>query len=237
MLRHQGVWEILSRFAGSLVGTYELDDVMAALGQDVSGALGVAGAGAMLADDQGRLGFVTTSDERLARLEALQLELDEGPCLLAYRKGEPVAAPDLARDPRFPAFAPRAVEAGLAAVYSFPMAVEGTCIGGLNLYDDQPGELTAEQASLGSVFAAMATAFLVHAHDLEQREIYTAGLQQALTSRVVVEQAKGYLAATLGVDVVAAFGLLRRYSRSRQVKVHDVSRHLLDGTIPPTAFI
>jgi GAF domain-containing protein len=236
-IRLHDVWDVLSRFSESLVGAYELDKVMADLGRDVCQALGVAGAGVMLADEDGRLSFVTTSDDSLARLETLQLELGEGPCLLAYRTNELVVCPDLAGDPRFPHFGPRATALGMAAVYSFPMSVDSsTCIGGLNLYDNEPGVLGSEEVRLGTVFAEMATAFLVHAHDLQQREVYTAGLQQALSSRVVVEQAKGFLSAALGVDTVAAFGLLRRYSRSRQRKVHDVARDLLDGRLTPTAF-
>src|ERR1700722_13978999 len=65
--------------------------------------------------------YVAASDESALRFEQLQTELGEGPCLAAYRTGEAVAVDDLRTDSRFALFGPRAVEAGLAAVFAFPL--------------------------------------------------------------------------------------------------------------------
>jgi GAF domain-containing protein len=228
---HTEMAAVLARFAGTLVGQYTLDDVMAQLGADVGRILGVAGAGVMMGDDLGRLHFVATSDGVLQSLEALQIELDEGPCLMAYRTGEIVIAADLAADERFPAFGPKAVACGMRAVHSFPMALDGTTIGALNLYAAEAGGPEGEQAAAGQTFADVATAFLVHARDLQQREIFTDDLQRALSSRVVVEQAKGYVAAKRAITPTAAFELLRRYARDHRVKVQVVARGVVEGDI------
>ena len=53
--------------------------------------------------------------------EKLQTELGEGPCLEAFKTGEPVSIPDLADDLLFPVFAARAQEVGLVAVFTFPL--------------------------------------------------------------------------------------------------------------------
>lgn len=229
---HDGFREVLTRFAGTLVGRYDLDDVMSEVGRDVSRTLGVAGAGVMMGDEDGRLHFVTTSDEVLERLEALQVELDEGPCLMAFRTGEQILAPDLVTDVRFPRFGPRAAAQGMAAVYSFPMVLDGSRVGALNLYSAEVGELSEDQLASGRVFADIATAFLVHARDLEQRELFTSGLQRALESRVIVEQAKGFISASRGMTPVDAFGPLRRYAREHRVSVHVVARGVVAGDIP-----
>jgi GAF domain-containing protein len=223
--------EVLARFALTLVGQYSLDEVMGQLGADVGRILGAAGAGVMLGDDQGRLHFVTTSDGVLDSLEALQVELDEGPCLMAFRTGKPVIAADLSDDDRFPTFGPRAVACGMRAVHSFPMSLDGTAVGALNLYSDEPGGLGEGQAEAGRTFANVATAFLLHARDLQQREVFTDDLQRALSSRVIVEQAKGYVAAMCSITPTAAFELLRRYARDHRIKVQVVARGVVEGDI------
>jgi AmiR/NasT family two-component response regulator len=111
------------------------------------------------------------------------------------------------------------------------MALDGTTIGALNLYAAEPGGLEGEQAAAGQTFADVATAFLVHARDLQQREVFTDDLQRALSSRVVVEQAKGFVAAKRAITPTAAFELLRRYARDHRVKVQVVARGVVEGDI------
>lgn len=225
------ITSVLRRFAGTLVGEYELDDVLSQLGEDVASVLGVAGAGVMLSDAEGQLRFVSTSDPVLDRLEKLQIEWDEGPCLLAYRTSSPVIAADLAVDDRFPSFGPKAVEEGMSAVWSFPMHLNGTTIGALNLYAEQPSDLDEDALSLGRTFADVATIYVVHARDIAEHEELTAGLQKALDTRIVIEQAKGFLVAHRGLDPRAAFEVIRRYARSRSIKVRSVAEALVTGEL------
>lgn len=231
MIDQTRVAEVLRRFAGTLVHEYDLDEVMSAFGADVAEILGAAGAGAMVADESGDLRFVATSEERLDELERLQIELEEGPCLLAYLTGQPVVAADLRTDERFPRFGPQAVAAGMRAVHSFPMALDDTTVGALNLYTEQVSDLAAEARALGQSFADVATIYLLHARDRAENERLTSGLQKALDSRVVVEQAKGYLASELGVTVNEAFELIRNFARPRGIKASMVARSVLAGDL------
>jgi inactivated superfamily I helicase len=50
-----------------------------------------------------------------------------------------------------------------------------------------------------------------------------AQLERALSSRVVIEQAKGRLAERLGLGVEEAFELLRHAARSEHLKLHDLA--------------
>jgi GAF domain-containing protein len=228
---HRGFWRVLERFAGTLVDRYELDDVLGQLGVDIAEVLDVAGAGVMLADEGGSLRFCSTNNDVLHKLESLQIDLNEGPCLLAYRSGAIVLAEDLSDDPRFPAFGPRAVEAGMAAVYSFPMRLDQQVIGALNLYSETPVAFSPDQIEVGGVFADVGTMYLLNARDIAQRDLLTRQLQHALDSRVLIEQAKGYVAALTGRDPADAFELIRRYSRSHQVRVRVVARAILHGDL------
>lgn len=229
---HRGFWKVLERFAGTLVDRYDLDDVLEQLGADIAAVLDVAGAGVMLADEGGSLRFSSTNKGVLHKLEALQIALDEGPCLLAYRSGEIVLADDLATDPRFPTFGPRAVEAGMGAVFSFPMRLDQQVIGALNLYTDQPGSFTGDQIEVGGVFADVGTMYLLNARDIAQKDLLTRQLQHALSSRVLIEQAKGYVAALAGIDPAEAFELIRGYARHHQARVRVIARAVMDGDVP-----
>ena len=230
---HAGLHGLFARFARTLTDAYDLEDVIVQLGEDICTILGASGAGVMVEDDQNKMRFMSTSDETLEKLEQLQIELDEGPCLLAYRTAEQVIAADLREDPRFRRFGPLAIDAGMRAVYSFPLTIQGTTpIGAFNLYRSSPGPLTEEQTTVGQVFAEVASAFIVHAREDDHRALLNRQLQTALDSRVLIEQAKGYVRAMCGVDVNTAFEGLRRYARNHSMRLAAVANQVLEGELP-----
>lgn len=229
LIDHAALHGLFAQFARSLVDGYHLEEVITELGREIRMTLGVAGAGVMVEDDHGHLRFMSTSDETLRTLEQLQVELGEGPCLMAFRTGKQVIAGDLRGDTRFEQFGPLAVAAGMLAVYSFPMIQNGATIGAMNLYRSAPGPLTDEQAAIGQMFADVASAFIVHAREDDHRAMLNRQLQTALDSRILIEQAKGYVMARLGVDADSAFEVLRRHARNNSRKLHDVAQDILDG--------
>ena len=228
---HIGLYELFARFARCLAGGYDLAEVIEQLGEDIRTTLSVAGAGVMVEDDESNLRFMSTSDDRLRTLERLQIELDEGPCLMAYQKAEQVIASDLKDDPRFPRFGALAVAAGLRAVYSFPMIQGDQPIGAMNLYRSTPGPLTAEQILIGQMFADVASAFIVHAREDDHRALLNRQLQTALDSRIMIEQAKGFVRARRDVDASGAFEALRRYARNHSMRLLDVANQVLDDKL------
>jgi len=56
-------------------------------------------------------------------------------------------------------------------------------------------------------------------------------LQSALTSRVLIEQAKGYAAAKAGTDPETAFLALRRHARDNNKRLTDVAKSVVDGDL------
>lgn len=231
-MNYEQLWRVLERFASTLVGQRDLESVFEDLGAEMRAALGVSGAGVMLEEEQGVLRFRSASDPVLKELERLQIELDEGPCLLAFRTGEPVIAADLSQDRRFPAFGPKAIDAGMASVYSFPMRFDDEIVGAVNLYDRDPRPLTQEQIEVGETLADVATSYLLHAAEVDQLRGTTRQLQHALQSRVVVEQAKGFVAALAGVDVDEAKEWLRSYARRNQTRLNEIARRVMAREIP-----
>jgi GGDEF domain-containing protein len=123
------------------------------------------------------LHFVAASNQRIRQIQVLQNELTEGPCLQAYRTGQPVAVPDLAMDTRFPSFSPRALEAGLAAVFTFPMRLDEHRLGALDLYRDSPGELDPADQQSAQILADVAAAYLFNATARNEASAHMAALQ------------------------------------------------------------
>lgn len=230
---HAVLSDVLRTFASRLATGYRITDILDSLCHRVAEVLPVTGAGVMLADASHTLAFVAASDDVVQRIEGLQVDLGEGPCLHAYQTGEQVVVADLLTTDRFPKFAPEALTAGLRAVFSFPMRTDDDCIGALNLYRDAPGGFEDIDCETGQVLADVATAYILNARAHDRASELTDQLQHALDSRVVIEQAKGYLAGTLGVPVPAAFEALRSHARSRGMTVRAVAQELLDGIVAP----
>ena len=70
---------------------------------------------------------------------------------------------------------------------------------------------------------------------VEQLRTHNAQLEQALSSRVVIEQAKGILAERYRIDLARAFELLRRAARSNRVKIHELAASVVASPRTPTA--
>ncbi len=168
------------------------------------------------------------SDDWGRSLDELQFVEHEGPCLDCLRTGNVFRVRDLASDPRWPNWAPRAVEQGARSVISLPMTAEGRRVGALNLYSREPDAFDAEAASVAEIISAhaglatqVAAAFFAH-RDLGQQ------LRAAMASREVIEQAKGVLIATRRIPAEEAFQALVGMSQHTNRKLRDVAQALVD---------
>ena len=192
--------------------------------------LDVSAAGLLLADPRGELRVVAASSEAARLLELFQLQNDQGPCLDCFRSGRPVQAADLtAEAQRWPRFAPAARQAGFAAVQALPMRLREQVIGALNLFRAGPGAFAAADIRIGQALADVATISLLHERSMRHSDTLNEQLQNALNSRVVIEQAKGKLAERLGVDMDRAFSLLRDRARTSNRRLSDLAQAFIDG--------
>jgi diguanylate cyclase (GGDEF)-like protein len=155
--------DLLAEFAHTLVGGFQIQEILDHLVARIVDVLPVTGAGVMVMGPAGELHFVAASNDTILEIESLQNELGEGPCLTAYRTGAAVAVPDLSEDTTFPRFSARAQESALAAVFTFPMSIDGTRFGALDLYRDEPGALSAPDMRSAQVLADVAAAYIHNA--------------------------------------------------------------------------
>ena len=98
----------------------------------------------------------------------------------------------------------------------------------LNLYDDEPRQWDADDLRAAEVLAAMAAALIVNADRLDRARSTAQQLQRALDSRIVIEQAKGMLAARSGITVDEAFERLRSHARSHQASLRSVAEAIVE---------
>jgi GAF domain-containing protein len=145
-----------------------------------------------------------------------------------------VAVPNIAAGAahdRWPDYVIAAKTAGIQAVAGIPMLAEGEAVGAVNLYDSQPRNWSAEDLRVASIFASIATGYLAHASAARQQQRTSEQLQQALNTRLIVEQAKGVLAAKRETTVDDAFQMLRKYARDNRARIHDVSLAVVKGDL------
>jgi len=220
--------EVFVEVADTLVDDFDLVDFLRTVTLRAAELVNVAAVGLLLTDGHGQLQFMAASDERTRLLELFQLQHHEGPCLDAFLTGKAVVNADLSRaTPRWPAFAPHAAREGFRSVHAIPLRLRSRVIGALNLFGNDVGGLDPDDVRIVQALADVATIGLLQEQTIHRAEVLTEQLQGALNSRVVIEQAKGALARTHGVDVDAAFTLLRSYARNHNRKLVEVAQAVL----------
>ena len=132
---------------------------------------------------------------------------------------------------RWPRFAAMSAESGFASVHAVPLRLRDTTLGSLNMYRETPGALNPEDALAAQALTDVATISILHQRTLEHAALTQQQLQRALDSRVVIEQAKGFLAQTHKIETDAAFALLRQYARSHQKPLAEVANAVVQRRI------
>ena len=226
----------LHRSLGSLVHVLtrhsRLPEALQALVEQVSAALEVRGAGVALTRGPG-LRFITATDPVVAAVESAQRAARAGPAYEASGSGEPVAVPDLhACARRWPAFVETALAHGIVAVSAIPLRNAET-VGVCDLYAGRAKDWTADELEVAALFAELATCYVVAQAENERERRTVAQLEQALDSRVVIEQAKGVIAAERHVTVDEAFAVLRRYANDRNEKLRAVADAVVHHGLRP----
>jgi GAF domain-containing protein len=185
---------VYARMSGLLLSEETVDtalDIITSLALDT--VEGAVAAGVTLLDDNGDKESAAATSEVAARADALQYELDEGPCLTASRTRQLVRIDVLEQDNRWPRWREAALGLGLRACLSAPMMSQGRVLGAIKVYGREPGTFVGRSESLMPRYADQAAILLANVASLEQASRLSENLQQALRARNVIAMASGIL--------------------------------------------
>ena len=189
---------------------------------------GMSGAGIMLVSDGIPQGSLGATDEVSQLIEDLQYTLGEGPCIDAHQQDRVVGEPDLA-DPvtrRWVAFAPPVLQAGVRAVFGFPLRVGGVRLGALDLYRDRPGPLSGEQHADALVLASMAARWVLEAQ--AGAASGAVAVELGADFRFAVHNAAGMVSVQQEISITDALIRLRAYAFSHDRLLTDVAQDVID---------
>jgi hypothetical protein len=189
------------------------------------GVVGVTGAGVMLMSGDIPHGSLSTTDDVSQLIEELQYTLGEGPCVDAYQQDSVVAEPDLAEPVarRWPAFTPPALQAGVRAVFGFPLRVGTVRLGALNLYRDRPGLLNGEQHADALVVADVAARWVLDAQAGAPSGVVAKELEAGADFHFTVHNAAGMVSVQGGISVAEALIRLRAFAFANDRLLADVA--------------
>ena len=219
----------------TLVGDFDVIEVLTSLTSRCVELLKVAAAGILLADDDRRLRVIGASNEQIQLLELFQVQSDEGPCLECFRSGRIVLHSDLDALSRWPQFAAECANAGFSSVCAVPLRLKAHTLGCLNMFMSEPGGLTEADVALAQAFADVASIAIIQDQATREAAVREGHLQHALNSRIAIEQAKGMIAEHSRVDMDEAFSRLRAYARNNNLRLTDVAEALMAGRTPINA--
>jgi len=193
----------------------------------------VTGSGLMMADAQSVLRYAVASDGPGRELEDVQLELGEGPCVLAFVTDELVESYDASADDRWPAVAERIRPLAIHGMLGIPVHLSGIPIGSLDVYRDHPYRWDESEQRALARYGEVVEVMMETAVAADRAGELAEQLNYALDYRVPIERGIGYLMARDGVDHAEAFNRLRRAARSSRRKIGEVAEQLLQtGRLP-----
>jgi transcriptional regulator with GAF, ATPase, and Fis domain len=231
--RENAVTRAFVGLASSLAEGYDVVDLLSTLTSTCADLLDVDSAGLLLANRQGVLHVLAASSDASRDLELLQLQSEEGPCLECFRDGAAVSVADLdAEQKRWPRFAPAAVESGFRSVHAVPLRLRRRTLGAMGLFGTHTGALNDEDLSLGQALADVASVSLFPSEAAEDDHALSAQLQRALSSRMLVEQAKGFLAQVGDLEMDQAFRALQAFAREHRQGLTSVAGGVVSRVIP-----
>ena len=218
----------LERLSGLLEQEEDLSVILDRICRQVAHAIpGADMVSVTLLSDGDPVTGAATGQEALD-VDVAQYLVDEGPCLEAARTGQVVHAVTAELPDRWPSFGRLAAGFGVAGYLSAPLCVDGEAPGSLNLYSERPDRFRALDAALLELYTTAAEAALRNARRYLRARGQAAQLRQALTSRAVIDQAKGVVMAVHRVTADEAFAMLVDRSQRENVKLRDFAERFIE---------
>jgi GAF domain-containing protein len=230
--------ENLRELHGALLSTQSVEQFLHEMAVMAARLVGGGLSCGMTMQPSGRPVTVACSDQVAARVDEVQYELDDGPCLHAMRDGSVVRIEDTTEKTRWPEFEAEAASHGIRSCLALPLNADGKPVGALNLYSRQASAFGTAEARRAENFAENASGALSLAMRLASHAALIEQLRSSLTSRTVIDQALGIIMAREQCNQARAFAILRSASQNSNVKLRDIAGAVVTsvtGEPPPAA--
>ena len=188
---------------------------------------GSVGAGVTLINERGQLASAACTDAVVGQADALQYELDEGPCLSAWAQRVAVRVDDTAAEDRWSRWCSAVQPLQLRSALSTPLVAGDSTLGAIKVYAREPAAFDARSEHLLGLFAAQAAILLANVRTHERAQQLSDGLKDALVGRNVIGQAKAILIGRHGINDDTAFTMLAAVSQRDSRKLRDVAQDLV----------
>jgi GAF domain-containing protein len=175
------------------------------------------------------------TDAVAPEIDTAQYKTGSGPCLQAFQTNTVLRIEDTRTESRWPEFGRAAAEHGVLSTLSLPLVVGANALGALNLYSRSANTFDNDDGSM--VFALQASVVLANAQAFWAAQQLADQLENALSSRAVIEQAKGVLLARTGCSLDEAFDLLRVASQNQNRKLRDVAAEVVKTAVDGTEWV
>lgn len=174
-------------------------------------------------DRDGTIETTVGTDELVWKLDALQYDLNDGPCVQALEDEPVVVVEHLRHDQRWPSYIPEAARMGVRCQVGVRLFSDGNHVGGLNLYSTDHDEVTPDTVSIARLLAIHAGIVLGHVRQEHQ-------LNQALETRKTIGQAIGIVMERYRIDQDRAFQFLVRASSNSNIKLRDIAEEVVTSS-------
>jgi transcriptional regulator with GAF, ATPase, and Fis domain len=222
---------VFVELADTMVAEFDVIDFLHTLADRIVELLGADAAGLMVADQRGSLRLIASSAESARLLEVFELQNSEGPCLDCFRTGERlINLDDTVMQTRWPNFWAQTKQLGFRSAHALPMRLRDEVIGAVNLFSRTGTPLSEQDVAVGQAMADVATIGLLQERSVRQKDVLAEQLQTALTSRVLIEQAKGVLAERAQISIEDAFTTMRAQARRRGVTLTKIATDVISAS-------
>ena len=167
----------------------------------------------------------------MSEVDTIQYGIGEGPCITAAAEGRTQRSGSLRTELQWPRFGPRVAQLGVHSALSLPLRVDGSTLGAMNIYAHATNAFDDRAVALGETYAIPAAISVQNAQALSHAQRLATQLQDALTSRAVIDQALGIVMSRSGCPADEAFDKLRIISQTENRKLAVIAQQVVDEAI------
>lgn len=221
---------VLAQMGGRLLSQETVDTALQLVTSLARATLpGTSGAGVTLVDERGRRTSAAATDALTEQADALQYELDEGPCATAWSTSSTVRMDDVTSEERWPRWTRAVAPLQVSSSLSTPLVSEGTTLGAIKVYGDRAGAYDARSEEILTMFAAQASTLIANVLTLDHAHRLSEQLREALRTRDAISTAKGIVLAQEGGSEEVAFARLVGLSQREGRKLREVAESVVQA--------